>query len=153
MFVGSTIAYIYYVLFSVSSSRLVLTRSRRSRRQCFLSFASWGGTQMPRLTLQILKKSVHSSPTWSRKGSQVSLTASVLSIVFHSTRVAAWMSMRLYSGYHCDTMCNNVFLFDPNGIVSASALNYYGSDVARTFFLLLRMPSIIELLIISYFVL
>mgnify|MGYP003386608260 CR=1 FL=1 len=32
-----------------------------------------------------------------------------------------------YSGYHCDTMCNNVFLFAPTGIVIGSSINYYGS--------------------------
>ena len=32
-----------------------------------------------------------------------------------------------YNGYHADTMCNNVFLFGPNGKVLLCAINYPGS--------------------------
>ena len=40
----------------------------------------------------------------------------------HAETQNAW-----YNGYHSDTMCNNVFLFGPNGKVLLCAINYPGS--------------------------
>jgi hypothetical protein len=33
----------------------------------------------------------------------------------------------MYNGYHCDTMCNNVFLFYPTGKIGSACINFPGS--------------------------